>query len=76
MILNQDARKQALIQQIMGQGAPQSTGQGAMQGLQSMLGGLQLRQHNKGPFPQAPGGATPSFATGLMNMFGKGGGLR
>lgn len=73
---DRDMRKQAIIQQITGQGAPNPTsaGQGAMQGLNSVLGGFALRNHNRGPFPDAPGGARPGFAQGLMNFFGKGGG--
>lgn len=74
---DRDLRKQALMQQIMGQGAPSPTspGQGMMQGLNSIAGGLGMRAHNRGPFPDAPGGAKPNFMQGLMNFFGKGGGL-
>lgn len=71
-----DQRKQAIIQQIMGQGAPQPTniGQGIGRGVNSLMGGLALRNHNRGPFPDAPGGAKPNPLQGLMNFFGKGGG--
>lgn len=67
-----DARKQAIIAQIMGQGAPapQSPGQGAAQGLNSIMGGLALRKQNQGAFPTVPGGTAPSFGQGLMNLFG------
>lgn len=71
-----DQRKQAIIAQIMGQGAPNPTsaGQGMAQGLSSVIGGLAMRNHNRGAFPAAPGGAKPSFQQGLMNFFGMGGG--
>jgi hypothetical protein len=73
---DKDARKQALIAQIMGQGAPapQTAGQGAAQGLNSVMGGFALRNQKQGAFPVAPGGAKPSFSQGLMNFFGLGGG--
>jgi hypothetical protein len=71
-----DQRKQAIIAMMTGQGAPSPTtmGQGAMQGASSIAGGLALRNHNRGPFPDAPGEARPSFMQGLMNFFGRGGG--
>lgn len=71
-----DLRKQMLMRQIMGQGAPNPTsaGQGMMNGLNSIAGGLAMRNHNRGPFPGAPGGGKPNFMQGLMNFFGKGGG--
>lgn len=71
-----DQRKQAIIAKIMGQGAPapQDAATGAMQGLNSMFGGFQLRNQNRGAFPDAPGGAKPNFAQGLMNFFGGGSG--
>jgi hypothetical protein len=71
-----DARKQALIAQIMGQGAPapQTPGQGAAQGMSAVMNGFALRNQNRGAFPDAPGGAKPSFSQGLMNFFGLGGG--
>lgn len=70
-------RKQALMAQIMGQGAPapQSAGQGAAQGLNSVMGGFALRNQKQGAFPAAPGGAKPNFMQGLMNFFGGSGGL-
>lgn len=73
---SRDQRKQAIIAQISGQGAPAPTsmGQGALQGLNSIAGGFALRNHNRGPFPDAPGGAKPSMLQGLMNFFGRGGG--
>lgn len=72
-----DQRKKAIIAQIMGNGAPTPTSgaQGAVQGLNSIMGGLALRKQNQGFFPEAPGGGKPSFMTGLMNMFGNNGGL-
>jgi hypothetical protein len=72
-----DQRKQAIIQQIMGQGAPapQNVGQGVGQGLNSLMGGFALQKHNQGAFPTAPGGKKPGFMSGLMNMFGNNGGL-
>lgn len=71
-----EATKQAFIRQItgQGQGAPQNYGQGMAQGINSIAGGLALRNHNRGPFPEAPGGAKPGLAQGLMNFFGKGSG--
>lgn len=73
-----DQRKQALIHQIMGQGAPapQSMGQGMAQGANSLMAGLALSKEKQGLFPTAPGGQKPNFMTGLMNMFGNNGGLR
>jgi hypothetical protein len=73
---SQDQRKQALIAQIMGQGAPNptTTTQGAMNGLNSIMGGFALRNQNEGAFPAAPSGGKPSFGQGLMNFFGAGGG--
>lgn len=70
-----DLRRQMLMRQIMGQGAPQPTNQtqGLMQGLNSIAGGFGMRNHNRGQFPGAPGGK-PNFMQGLMNFFGKGGG--
>lgn len=72
----QQQQKQAIMAQIMGQDAPapNSVGQGAMQGLNSVMHGFALRNHNRGPFPDAPGGMKPGFAQGLMNFFGRGGG--
>lgn len=73
-----DMRKQAIIQQITGEGAPAPTsvGQGAVQAANSILNGFALRQHNRGPFPDMPGGGKPRFLAGLANMFGGGrGGL-
>lgn len=74
---DQDRRKQAIIAQITGQGqpAPMNAGQGAVQGANSLLGGFQMRQHNRGPFPDMPGGGAPNPMQGLMNFFGRGGGL-
>lgn len=73
---NQDQRKQAIISMITGGGAqPTTAGQGMTQGLSSMMGGLMLRQHNKGAFPAAPGGQKPGLATGIRNLFGNNGGL-
>lgn len=71
-----DMRRQMLIRQIMGQGAPNPTTrtQGMMNGLNSLMSGFALRAHDRGPFPQAPGGAKPNFLQGLMNFFGRGGG--
>lgn len=71
-----DPRKQAIIAQITGQGqaAPQTVGQGIGQGMNSLMGGFALRNHNQGAFPDAPGGIKPSFGQGLMNFFGFGGG--
>lgn len=71
-----DMRRQMLIRMITQQGAPNPTNQtqGLMNGLNSVMGGLALRNHNRGPFPDAPGGAKPNFMQGLMNFFGKGGG--
>lgn len=71
-----DQRKQAIISQIMGQGAPQpmNAGQGAMNGLNSVMGGFALRNHKQGAFPTAPGGGQPGIMQGLMNFFGRGGG--
>lgn len=68
-----EARKQAIIAQIMGTGqaAPTSVGQGAIQAASSIAGGFALRNHNRGPFPDAPGGAQPRLAQGLMNFFGR-----
>lgn len=71
---SRDLQKQAIIQQITGQGTPQSYGRGVAQGINSIAGGFALRNHNRGPFPDAPGGAKPGFAQGLMNFFGAGGG--
>lgn len=66
-----EARKQALIAQITGHGAPapQSTAQGVVQGLGSIVDGFALRNLNRGPFPDAPGGAQPGFFQGLANFF-------
>lgn len=71
-----DPRRQAIIAQIMGQGqaVPQTVGQGIGQGVNSLMGGFALRNHNRGPFPDAPGGAQPNMMQGLMNFFGRGGG--
>lgn len=70
-------RKEAIMQQIMGTGSPQavSPGQGAVQGLNSVLGGLAMRQHNQGAFPEMPGGGQPGFAQAFRNLFGSNGGL-
>lgn len=71
-----DQQRQAIISQIMGHGAqPQGVAQGAVQGLNSMMGGLALRKHDQGPFPSAPGGGRANPMQGLMNFFGRGGGL-
>ena len=69
---DRDLRKQAIIQQITGQGAPAPGGpaQGAVQGLNSLMGGFALRNHNRGQFPDAPGGGQPNCMQGLMNFFG------
>lgn len=71
-----DMRRQMLMRLITQQGAPNPTTQtqGLMNGLNSIAGGFAMRNHNRGPFPAAPGGAKPNFMQGLMNFFGKGGG--
>jgi hypothetical protein len=76
-INGKDQRKQAIIQQIMGNGAPapSNMGQGMAHGANSLMAGLALRKHNQGAFPAAPGGGKANFLTGLMNMFGNNGGL-
>lgn len=71
-------RRQQLMQQfrnqILGQPLPQTVGGGL-----NMLGaGIAENFANRNAaFPSAPGGAKPSFATGLANFFtgGRNGGL-
>lgn len=76
MDLARDQRKRALMAQILGpqmqapQPAPQNTAQGVVQGLGSIADGFAQRYAAKGPFPDAPGGAKPSFLQGLSNVFG------
>lgn len=75
---DRDLRKEAIIQQITGHGQPAPTNptQGAIQGLTSLMGGFALRNHNQGPFPQAPEGGQIKPLQGLMNFFlGPRGGL-
>ncbi|QRI63617.1 hypothetical protein JQ506_22935 [Shinella sp. PSBB067] len=70
--------KQAIMQSIMGnynQPAPRTIAEGAVQGVGHIIDGLQMRQANRGPFPDAPDGGQASWATGLMNLFGNNGGL-
>jgi len=69
---DRDRRREAIIQQIMGQGAPApaTATQGAMQGLGSLMAGFALRNHDLGPFPQAPAGGQISPFQGLINFFG------
>lgn len=69
--------REALVQKVAGGGqpAPQTAAQGAIQGATSIVNGLALRQHDRGPFPEMPGGGQPGFFQGLANMFGRGGGL-
>lgn len=74
---NGDTRKQALISQIMGYGAPAPNAplMGATQGFNSILAGIGLRRQNMGPFPDMPGGGQPNFVQNLRNIFGRPGGL-
>lgn len=59
---------------IMGQGPAQNVGQGIGQLMSGVALGVARRN---AAFPEAPGGAAPSFKTGLMNFFtgGHNGGL-
>lgn len=65
----EQARRQALMQniaaQMTGQGA-QNVGQGAGQLMAGLAQGLSRGQQ---PFPTAPGNARPSLMTGLANFF-------
>lgn len=70
---NNDQKRQQIANMIMGQ-QPQTVGGG----LGQLIGGIALNIGNRNSaFPQAPGGGTPSFRTGLMNFFtgGRNGGL-
>lgn len=72
-----DQYRQAIIQKLMGgMGNASNPASGMMSGIGSIFGGLMAHKQNQGQFPAAPGGAKPNFATGLMNFFGRGGGLK
>lgn len=60
--------------QIMGQGPAQNVGEGLGQIMSGVA--LNIAKRNAA-FPEAPGGGSPSFGTGLMNFFtgGRNGGL-
>jgi hypothetical protein len=68
---DQHMSKQAIMQQIMGGGtpAPTTSAQGAMRAMNSVLGGVAMRNYNMGPFPDAPGGRQPGFGQDIMNAF-------
>lgn len=65
-----DARRRALQQQFAQQilGQPATTAAGGVGQLLAGIGQWQQRQPDS-QFPQAPGGAQPSFLTGLGNLF-------
>lgn len=67
----QNARREAIMQRVAQTGAPtpQTVGDGVGQALSSLGAGLELRQHNRGPFPEMPGGGRPGVFRGLANMF-------
>ncbi|NTF35567.1 hypothetical protein [Agrobacterium rubi] len=50
-------------------GAPQTAAQGYGQLAAGIGSGLASYTHQGAQFPPAPGGGTPSFATGLANFF-------
>lgn len=79
----QDRRKQAIIAQIMGQGAPNpaTPAVGAVNGLNSIANGFRLRQMNNAappagqpgaPLDITAGGNQPGLWQGLMGLFGGG----
>lgn len=66
----QQQMKQQIMAGIMGGGQSATPAQGMASGFGSIMNGLALRKMNTGAFPDAPGGAKPSFPVGLMNFFG------
>ena len=58
-------KRQQIAEMIMGQPA-----QNMGEGLGQLMAGLSLRyDRQNSAFPPAPGGASPSFMTGLKNFF-------
>lgn len=64
-----EQRKAAIMQALMGQGQPHNMGQG-MEAIGKAIA-FQNMQRNK-QFPAAPGGADPSMGTSFMNMLTRG----
>lgn len=64
-----EQRKAAIMQALMGQGMPQNMGQG-MEAIGKAIA-MQNMQRNK-QFPAAPGGGDPSMGTSFMNMLTRG----
>ncbi|MCV3734987.1 hypothetical protein OCK02_02130 [Rhizobium sp. TRM96647] len=71
---DRDELRKRIASMISGQGTPQNVGQG----LGAIMTGIAAANARRNAaFPQAPGGAQPSFATSLRNFFtaGNNGGL-
>lgn len=64
-----EQRKAAIMQALMGRGQPQNMGQG-MEAMGKAIA-MQNMQRNS-QFPTAPGGADPSFETKFLNMLTRG----